>query len=354
MTWPVPSAVRRKLGDVSQLADVRHVRLQDGNEDGARALTVTAAGGLHGMIMLDRGMDLGPVWFAGAPLGWIAPVGAVHPSFLQDSTWLRGYHGGLLTGAGLQNVGPDCVDGDEAHGLHGRLSHTPARNVEWRLCEDGTEAWVEIEGRVREVAVYGADLELRRRLRWYLGRPRIEIHDEVENRGFTTAELMLLYHFNIGWPVVDEGSELIAPVHRAEPYDERSLAAASEREQFVAPRPGALPEVFNLYFDGDPEDVVIGIVNRTYEPTEGLAITIEYRRSQLPEILHWRMMGEGLYLTGLEPSNTRGRGRDIERAAGALDALAPGDMRAFDVAFNAFTGHAARGLAADPARAAGP
>jgi hypothetical protein len=318
MSWPLPSTVRRKVGDLSQVADVRLVRLQDGNEDGARALIVHVAGGLQGMVMLDRGMDLGPVSYAGVPLGWVAPVGAVHPSFVGDSTWLRGFHGGLLTGAGMQNVGPDCIDEGEAHGLHGRLSLTPARNVVWRLSESHDDAWIEIEGRVREVAVYGADLELRRTMRWYVGRPRIEIRDRVENRGFKPAELMLLYHFNLGWPVVDEGSELIAPPHRAEPHDEAASAAAAERERFVAPRHGAVPEVFDLSFRDEPEVVVVGIVNPSFGPTDGVAVTIEYKPAQLPHLLHWRMMGEGLYLTGLEPSNTRGRGRSVEREAGPL------------------------------------
>ncbi|MBV9633828.1 MAG: DUF4432 family protein, partial [Methylobacteriaceae bacterium] len=37
------------------------------------------------------------------------------------------------------------------------------------------------------------------------------MEDIVENRGFLPTEHMLLYHFNIGFPFVDAGSELIGP-----------------------------------------------------------------------------------------------------------------------------------------------
>jgi hypothetical protein len=345
MAWPALTDIRAKLGDVSQLVDVRSVRLQDGNEDGTRALVVvSAAGGMQGLVMSDRGMDLGPVSYAGVPLGWIAPVGAVHPSYIGDGTWLRGFHGGLLTGAGLQNVGPDCVDEGESHGLHGRLSTIPARDVHWQVCQHDDATFVEIQGRVREVSVYGADLEMRRRIRWHVGTPRIDFHDQIINRGFDSAGLMVLYHFNIGWPVVDEGSKLIAPPHQAEPYDERAMEAVDEHDVFVAPRAGAVPEVFELVMRDAARTVTAGVCNPHFEPTAGIAVTIEYKPEQLPHLLQWRMMGQGLYLTGIEPSNTPARGRDVERAQGTVAELLPGESRFFDVTVRAAAGDAARAL----------
>ena len=45
-----------------------------------------------------------------------------------------------------------------------------------------------------------------------LGASWFTMEDVVENRGYLPVEHMLLYHINVGYPFVDEGSELIAPV----------------------------------------------------------------------------------------------------------------------------------------------
>jgi hypothetical protein len=36
--------------------------------------------------------------------------------------WPVGFHGGLLATCGLNNVGPSCIDEDEKHEQHGRIS----------------------------------------------------------------------------------------------------------------------------------------------------------------------------------------------------------------------------------------
>ena len=48
------------------------------------------------------------------------------------------FHGGLLVTCGLQNVGPGCVDEGVTHGVHGRASNIPARNVTHRVTRTAT------------------------------------------------------------------------------------------------------------------------------------------------------------------------------------------------------------------------
>jgi hypothetical protein len=333
-----PGPLRERVGDLAQVASVRPVRLSDGPEDGTRALDVRVAGGLHVLVLTDRGMDLGPAWYLGQPLAWTSPTGAAHPSFTQDHTWLRAFHGGLLVTAGLQNVGPDCVDQGERHGLHGRASSTPARSVRWDVLTDGPAPVVEVSGVVRETSVFGADLQLTRTLRFAVGEPTVEIHDVVENRGFDDAALMLLYHFNLGWPVVDEGARLIAPPHRAVARGDLARPGVGDHDQMGPPRAGAVPEVFEHVLTGPPEAAVVGFVNEGFAPTGGLGLTVTYRPAQLPRLWHWRMQGKGLYLNGIEPATCDVLGRDVARAAGELDVLAPAQRRHFDLTVTAHAG----------------
>ena len=62
-----------------------------------------------------------------------------------------------------------------------------------------------------QAAVFGEQLLLRRRIEARVGESRLRIHDVVENVGHDRTPHMYLYHVNAGYPVVDEGAELLVP-----------------------------------------------------------------------------------------------------------------------------------------------
>lgn len=337
---PLPLAeLRRRIGDVSQVASAREVRLGDGNEDGVRAIDVRVAGGLSALVLADRGLDIGPAWVDGHPIGWQSTTGIVGPSHGDEAHWLRRFHGGLLTTCGLQNVGPPNVDEGVAHGIHGRVSGIPARNVTHRVVADGDRWAVEVSGELRETDVFGVDLVLRRTLRFPMGEPLVEIHDEVVNQGYGAAGLMLLYHCNIGWPVVADGAVLLPPRATVVPRDARAEAGLDVHRTFTAPVDGFEEQVFeHVLAEPRPARASIAIANPGYAPTGGIAVAVEFDPAQLPHLWHWRMLGPGMYLTGLEPATCGILGRAAERERGTVDWLAPGEGRTFDVTIRAFTG----------------
>lgn len=318
----------------------------DGSEDGVRAIDIRVAGGIHAMVLVDRGMDIGPAWFAGYPLGWQSPTGIVHPAFFRDDVWLRSFHGGLMFTAGLQNVGSAVQDGPESHGLHGRISNLPARDVVAAVTEDDGGIAVVVTGSVRETSVYGVDLVMHRRLTFRVGSPTVEVDDRVENRGYTAEPLYLLYHINIGHPVIAATSRLVSPALRVEGWDDASRAAEPHHATFHGPAAGAPVEVFEhrLAADG-PAELTVGVVDPAHAPTGGLGVTVTYDRRQLPRLWQWRMLGEGLYLTGLEPANCGLLGRVEEARTGSGPTIEPGEVQPFGVLLRAVTGSAAQALA---------
>jgi len=337
---------RARLGDLSQIVSGRQVRLRDGPEDGVRAIDVRVAGGIHALVIADRGLDIGPAWYGGYPLAWQSPTGIVHPSYFRDDVWLRSFHGGLLFTAGLQNVGAAVRDGGEDHGLHGRLSNLPARNVVVEVVEDDGGLALVVRGELRETAVYGVDLVLHRTLRFPVGLPRIELHDEVENRGLSAAPLFILYHFNLGYPVVDGSSQLIAPEADVAGWDEISRAAEPDHGRFAPPSPGFPVQVFEHRMSASvPAVVRVGVVNRGHTPSDGIGVVVEFHREQLPRLWQWRMLAEGLYVTGIEPANCGLFGRVAEREAGSVTEIGAGDRRSFDLTLRAAVGADVQGLA---------
>lgn len=352
-TLSAGEALRRRIGDISQVVSAREVRLTDGNEDGVRAIDVRVAGGLSALVLADRGLDLGPAWVDGHPVAWQSTTGIVGPAHGDDTRWLRSFHGGLLTTCGLQNVGPPSTDEGVAHGIHGRVSGIPARNVTHRVVPDG-DAWaVEVTGELRETDVFGVDLVLRRTLRFPMDGPRVEIHDEVVNQGYSPAGLMLLYHCNIGWPVVADGAVLLPPAAEVVPRDARATAGLAVHRTFAEPADGFEEQVFeHVLAEPRPARASIAIANPAYAPTQGIGVAVEYAPAQLPHLWQWRMLGPGMYLTGLEPATCGILGRAAERERGTIDWLAPGAVRRFDVTIRAFTGAAVTELVAAHAAAA--
>jgi hypothetical protein len=348
---PSPEELRRRIGDVSQLVSTREVRLQDGNEDGVRAIDVRVAGGLSALVLADRGLDIGPAWVDGHPIAWQSTTGVVGPAHFDESQWLRSFHGGLMVTCGLQNVGPGCVDDGIAHGVHGRASHIPARNVTHRVVEDGGRWVAEVTGEVRETDVYGVDLLLRRTLRFPMDERCVEIHDEVINQGYGTAGLMLLYHCNIGYPVVADGARLLAPDAEVVPRDPPAAALLAEHVMFPPPDDAFEQLVYEHVLRSPGECAMIAIANPAYAPTGGIAVAVEYDPAQLPHLWQWRMLAPGMYLTGLEPATCGILGRAAERERGTIDWLAPGETRRFDVTIRAYTGAAVTQLVAAHAAA---
>ena len=60
--------------------------------------------------------------------------------------------------------------------------------------------------------MFGEDLQLIRRIEAKIGESTFTIKDRVVNHGFYRTPHMLLYHINIGYPVLDEGSKFLAPI----------------------------------------------------------------------------------------------------------------------------------------------
>jgi len=318
------------IGRMEQVAGIRRAELADGRERGVRIADVHNGGGLRFTVLLDRGMDIGDAEFAGIPLAYLTAGEYAHPSYFDDDglKWLRSWGGGLLTGCGLRNVGAPCATEDESFPLHGRLSNAPARNVrcveEW----DGAECTLAVEGDLSEARLFGENLRLHRRIAVRVGSNEIEISDTIENAGFEPEPVFILYHTNWGFPVVYPGAVLEAVPHEVEPRDADAAEGLDEWMKMQPPTPGYREQVF--YHD-IPADADGMSTLRLRSPQTGLLVEVRAQKDVLPYFIQWKMMGQGAYVTGIEPSNCRVGGRCDELERGPHCILQPGDKQLFRV-----------------------
>jgi hypothetical protein len=318
------------MGDIDQVGGVRLVTLAEGPERGVRAAELRTGAGLRFTVYLDRGMDIGPAEYKGIPLAWISPTGPAAPSFYepQGIGWLRSFHGGLLTTCGLTQVGPPGEDNGEQLGLHGRISNIPARQVSQGDVWEGDTYTFWVEGRMREAAVFGHDLELKRRISARLDEPRLIIEDQVTNTGGIPVPHMILYHINLGFPLLQAESRLVAPSAEIIPRDEVAAPGLADHTRFQAPTPGYAEQVFFHQTTAESDGFVkVALVNETLK----LGLQLRYRQKELPEFTQWKQMGWGIYTLGVEPGNCRPEGRVAARERGALVELAPGEQVNYQV-----------------------
>lgn len=174
-----------------------------------------------------------------------------------------------------------------------------------------------LTGIIRETKIFGPALMLRRKISSTLGEPVIRIHDEVTNCGNETVPHMLLYHFNFGWPLVDEGAELIW----------------NGKLNFTCPPPldkhrGANEDVFVVDPESDEKGRCVCAVQNSHL---NMRAEITFNKKQLPCFTNWQHWAPGEYVTGLEPGTNPPVGQAAARKENKLIFLEPRETRTYDV-----------------------
>jgi hypothetical protein len=317
------------VGHMDQVAGIKLLTAGDSLARGSRVLQVWTGTGLSFDVLADRALDISACRYKGIPLAWLSPVGDAHPSYYEPEGvgWLRSFQGGLLVTCGLDQFGYPSDDGGEAFGLHGRVSNLPARYVSHRAAWQGDEYELEVSGEVRQARVFGENLVLRRRISTCLGSNRIRIEDEVANEGSASQPHMILYHFNLGFPLLSEDAHLQVEVEGTAPRDADAEAGLADWMRFQPPTSGYREQAFHHAPVADADGrVQVWLENAAL----GLGLRWTYDRASLPHLFEWKMMGQGLYVVGVEPANSSGmQGRAAARQSGDLPYLAPGESRRY-------------------------
>ncbi|MFN8530580.1 MAG: aldose 1-epimerase family protein [Anaerolineae bacterium] len=331
--------LRERVGDMAQLAGITPVTVNGDSADGVRGLEFYTGNGFRFTVLPDRGMDIAGAEWRGAPLAWMGSAGVRHPAFHepQGIGFLRGFFGGLLTTCGLSNVGVPNDDQGEHYGLHGRINHLPAHQVSYSADWQGDEYVLTARGKMRETRLFGENLLLSRTITTKLGSDSVLIEDTIENQGFEPAPVMILYHINAGFPVLDEGSELLIR-SQITPRDEEAHQGLDRALRGDRPLPGFKEQVHIHTVETESDGwAAAALVNPQFDGGAGIGLCVRYRPDQLPYFMEWRMVGQGAYVMGLEPANCSVMGRAGERREGRLEVLAPGQRKAVQVEIRAVT-----------------
>lgn len=332
-----------KVTNVAQIGGIETSVLDNDLGKGTRIAWVNTGAGLRYKVVIDRGLDIVDAFCDRYSLAWLSHAGvtAPRPDANRGLEWLYSFAGGLLTTCGLTHIGGPESDEFGERGLHGRISNLPAR-VESIIQPDllAGKLQMSITAVVKESRVFGPNLELRRTISSTLGEPTVRIHDVVTNLGNTPAPHMILYHCNYGWPLVDEGTEIVCKGNWASRGLDMDNAVFNSRRDFQkcskpleSHRGGGEGCAF-IDVTADKKGMcTVGLHNRRL----ALALVLKYNKKQLPWLSNWQHWGPGEYVSALEPGTNPPIGQAKARAQKKLIHIAPGKSRTYDLEMTVLT-----------------
>jgi len=337
---------------------IRSRRLSGGRCEGV-LLVELVAGDTRVFVLPDRGLGIWKMISGGVELGWQSPVaGPVHPALVplgepSGLGWLDGFDE-LVARCGLvSNGAPDFdASGRLVHGLHGRIANLPAHELAVTLDEEAGR--ITLTGAVDETRFLIHALRLETRLELEADRPRIAWTDTVTNRSERPATMQLLYHVNLGPPLLGAGAEVVAAIDELAPRDAAAAADLAAWNRYAAPRAGRGEEVFfgriRPAADGHASALLVA-------PDGTEAAGLSWLADTLPCFTLWKNQG-GLadgYVTGLEPATNYPNPRSFEEGQGRVVPLGPGKSVRFEMALEHLAGERlAAARAAIAALAAAP
>jgi hypothetical protein len=320
----------KRVGNVSQLASIRPYGINQGKAAGLKAFDVNTGSGLDFTVLESKCLDIYDMKYKGMNINFITKPGLVSPEFFipHGFEFLRTFQGGMLYTCGLSNVGSPCTEDGKEYSLHGRIGSTPAEKARVAASWQDDEYIIEISGEMREAALFNENLVLRRTIYSKLGEKSVRIHDEVENQGFEEQVLMLLYHFNLGYPILDEGSRFVTTSAEVLPRDKEAERGIVDYMNFCTPVDQYPEQVFYHKPASDSSgNTYAALINDRLE----IGVYIKFNISQLPNLIQWKSMRSGDYVLGIEPANCLVEGRVKERERGTIKTIAPFETSEFDL-----------------------
>lgn len=332
VAWDKQSPLTLNVDTTPGKIQTRHGRFVGGKADGVEVVQVDTGAAVV-TILPSRGMSIWEIQCGPTRFGWNSPVlGPVHPSLvpIHDASgigWLEGFDE-LMVRCGLESNGAPQFDEHQnvVLPLHGRIGNLPADSLSIEY--DEASGRLELCGEVCESRLFFTDFRLQTRIRFHAGSPDIEILDDVTNGRSVDATMQLLYHINVGPPVLGKGSKLYAPLDELAPKDSLSAGEIDSWNEYPAPESGYTERVYFSRLRSDQNKDTTAMLQNA-KGTKALAVT--FNTNTLDRFVVWKNAADEAdgYVMGLEPATNFPNTKDYEESQGRVVTLKPEQTASF-------------------------
>lgn len=292
-------------------------------------------------VIPTRGMGIWRAEMNGERLGWNSPVrGPVHPnhvSLMEPSGvgWLDGFDE-LMVRCGLESNGSAVFDdqGRLVYPLHGRIANKPAHSLQVSI--DAAAGTITLQGIVDEIRFHYQKLRLTTMITTSFGGTTVGWRDQVTNLSGSPATMQMIYHINVGVPLLSRGARLVAPVKSVSPHDYYNQTAGDDYHTYPAKAPTPSQRSYFLDLLADPLGATQVLL---MHPENERGLAIRFNKQELPWLTQWQnnVPEQDGYVTSIEPGTNFPNPRPFEEQQGRVVRLAPGSAWQAEVALDWLT-----------------
>lgn len=274
-----------KISNLCQVASVRRYTMTEGTSRGLDVIDCDN-GKIRFLLNASKALDIMQLYHCGQNISFVSKNGFAE----RDDDFPCRFEGGMLYTCGLDSIG-----GRQGFVQHGKFHTLPSEIVRAECDENG----IAVEALVRQSTLFGECLVMRRKYTCAIGDDKVTLEDTLTNTAYTDAKYCLMYHVNVGYPMLDAGARVVADALATQPcgeWAEQNMNKMFEIEEDVAGK------VETCYFHTLAKPCV-SLVNEKL----GKSFTLSYSQDTLPHFLQWKSMASGDYALGLEPCTTNFR-----------------------------------------------
>ena len=272
-----------RISEFAQVASLRRYTITEGRGKGLDVIDCDN-GKTRFLLNVSKACDMMQLYYKGKNMSFVSKNGFTK----REVPFAKRFEGGMLYTCGLDSVGER-----EGFEEHGSIHNTPAEI----LRAECNEQEIVVEAVIRDTEICGKNLVLRRKITAPIGGDTVAVQDTLTNESYRDEAFCLLYHVNVGYPMLDEGARIVADTKLCQPRTPWAEKNIDTAYQITAPVPNMEETCYYL----EPKDHSVSLVNEKL----GRKFTVSYSGDTLPNFLEWKSMASGDYALGLEPCTTK-------------------------------------------------
>lgn len=272
----------RRINNSEQVAYVRRYALTDGAAAGIKVVEVYN-GVLRFLLNESKALDIMQLFHKGTNISYLSKNAFTK----RETTFLKRFEGGMLYTCGI-----DVIGGQAGYEDHGSFHNIPAQITKCECTEDK----ITIEAIIRDTELFGKNLVMKRRYETEIGSDTVTLFDTLINERYHDEGYSILYHVNVGYPMLDDGVKIQAETNKITPRNAWAEKHIDKAFDIEAPEDGKEETCYLL----DMKKPQISVVNKKL----GKKLTLSYSEKMLPHFVEWKSMASGDYALGLEPSTS--------------------------------------------------
>ncbi|MBQ7164951.1 MAG: DUF4432 family protein [Clostridia bacterium] len=289
-----------RISNFRQIASVRRYKIIEGREKGIDVIDCDT-GKIRFLLNVTKGLDIMQVYHEGQNVSFLSKNAFIAYNLPFENR----FEGGMLYTCGLDSMGGR--DGYEIHGTY----HKTVADVTRAEC---TESGITVEATIINSALFGKNLVMKRRITADIGGETIKLNDTLTNEAFVDGNYCVLYHVNLGYPMLDEGGKIVTDAASVTPRTPWAKEKFNEVFDITAPLPAQEETCYFIRLN-KPEAAYIN-------EKLGKKFLLKFSGNTLPCFVEWKSMASGDYALGLEPCSAEldgGFRYDTLPAKGSVD-----------------------------------